>query len=87
LREGLKKEEAQHPVQQIGSAFRPVDVNSILQSPNLQNAEINATDAIEAATGNLNNADDATINVNLPATPAAPTVYFELFNNKNNHYL
>jgi hypothetical protein len=65
---GLKKEEAQHPVHQIGSASTQGDANLILQSQNLQNTEINAADAIEAATGNLNNAGDATIKVNLLAT-------------------
>jgi hypothetical protein len=48
-------------------------VNSNIQAQNLQISEINAADAIEVAATNLNDADDATINANVPTKPATPS--------------
>jgi hypothetical protein len=53
----------------------PVAANSNIPAQNLQNSQINAADAIEAAACNLNDAGDATINVNVPTTPAALSNY------------
>jgi hypothetical protein len=48
-------------------------VNSDIQAQNLQNSEINNTDAIEAAAANFNNAGKTTITPNVPTTPGAPS--------------
>ena len=53
----------------------PVAANSNIPAQNLQNSQINAADAIEAAACNLNETGDATINVNVPITPAVPSNY------------
>ncbi len=53
----------------------PVAANSNIPAQNLQNSQINAADAIEAAACNLNDAGDATINVSVPTTPAALSNY------------
>ncbi len=62
-------------IRSVKSGPPSVATNSNIPAQNLPNSQINAADTIEAAACNLNETGDATINVNVPITPAVPSNY------------
>ncbi len=70
--EGISKRKKLN-IRSVKSGPPPVAVNLDIPAQNPPNSEINAADAIEAATANSNDAGNPTINLNVLTIPAAPS--------------